>query len=253
MNLDRIIAVRTDKTIYRDGDKCLKVFVSGRPASDIYREAMNQSIFCEKGFRTPKALEVTCIDGKWALVSEFVRGRTLAMLMAEEPERRSEYLAEFVRIHHAIHAETSSALRSLKVSLTECVDTLPLELVVRNELRLRIDAMPDSTHICHGDFDPSNIIVTDSGEMYITDCPLAVSGSPEFDCAVTYHKLLLNYDGYAEEYLDLFCKSNDKVRAAVRYLSPVAAASMLGRSNAEKRRRLTKSIIDSLSSKEQFK
>lgn len=250
MNLDRIIAVRTDKTIYRDGDKCLKVFVGGRPASDIYREAMNQSIFCEKGFRTPMALEVTCIDGKWAIVSEFVRGKTLAMLMSEHPERRSEYLSEFVRIHHSIHAETSTSLHNLKKSLSEHVDTLPLELVLRNELRLRIDAMPDSTHICHGDFDPSNIIVTKSGEMYITDCPLAVSGAPEFDCAVTYHKLSLNYDGYAEEYLNLFCQSNEKLRAFVEYLSPVAAASMLGRSNKEKRRRLIETIKQQLSLKE---
>ena len=26
MNFDKIIAVRTNKTVYRDGDKCLKMF-----------------------------------------------------------------------------------------------------------------------------------------------------------------------------------------------------------------------------------
>ena len=26
MNLDRVIAVRNTKTVYRDGDKCVKVF-----------------------------------------------------------------------------------------------------------------------------------------------------------------------------------------------------------------------------------
>ena len=26
MNLDRVIAVRNNKTIYRDGDRCIKVF-----------------------------------------------------------------------------------------------------------------------------------------------------------------------------------------------------------------------------------
>ena len=29
MNLDRIIAVRNNKTVYRDGDRCLKVFNEG--------------------------------------------------------------------------------------------------------------------------------------------------------------------------------------------------------------------------------
>ena len=29
MNLDKIIAVRNEKTVYRDGDRCLKVFGAG--------------------------------------------------------------------------------------------------------------------------------------------------------------------------------------------------------------------------------
>ena len=35
MKLDRIIAVRNNKTIYRDGDKCIKVFNEDYSKSDI--------------------------------------------------------------------------------------------------------------------------------------------------------------------------------------------------------------------------
>ena len=71
MNLDRMIAVRSNKTIYRDSDKCLKMFVGGQKASEIYREAMNQSIFLEAGLRVPKVLEVTMINVNWTIVSEY--------------------------------------------------------------------------------------------------------------------------------------------------------------------------------------
>ena len=35
MNLDRIIAVRNNKTVYRDGDRCLKVFNEGYSKADV--------------------------------------------------------------------------------------------------------------------------------------------------------------------------------------------------------------------------
>ena len=35
MNLDRIIAVRTSKTVYRDGDKAIKVFDEDYSKADV--------------------------------------------------------------------------------------------------------------------------------------------------------------------------------------------------------------------------
>ena len=43
MNLDRVIAVRTNKTVYRDGDKCIKVFDSDYSKADVLNEALNQA------------------------------------------------------------------------------------------------------------------------------------------------------------------------------------------------------------------
>ena len=85
MNLNEIIAQRPDKTIYRDGDKCIKVFSEGYAKADILNEAMNQARVEELGLHIPKILAVTMVEGKWAIVSEFIEGKTLAQLMKEEP------------------------------------------------------------------------------------------------------------------------------------------------------------------------
>lgn len=42
--LERVIAVRNNKTIYRDGDKVIKLFGSDFSKSDILNEALNQSL-----------------------------------------------------------------------------------------------------------------------------------------------------------------------------------------------------------------
>ena len=92
MNLDRVIAVRNNKTIYRDGDRCIKVFNKEYSKADVLNEALNQARIEETGLNIPKVLEVTMVDGKWAIVSEFIKGKTLAQLMAEDEERKEEYI-----------------------------------------------------------------------------------------------------------------------------------------------------------------
>ena len=91
MKLDRVIAVRNNKTIFRDGDRCIKVFNKEYSKADVLNEALNQARIEETGLNIPKVLEGTMIDGKWAIVSEFIKGKTLAQLMAEDEERKEEH------------------------------------------------------------------------------------------------------------------------------------------------------------------
>ena len=88
MNLDRVIAVRTNETVYRDGMQCVKVFGDGFTKADALGEALNQARVEECGLHVPKVLEVSQVDGKWALVTEYIQGKTLERLIAEEPEQK---------------------------------------------------------------------------------------------------------------------------------------------------------------------
>ena len=49
MKLDRVIAVRTKKTIYRDGDRCIKVFNVPYSKAAIFNEASNHVRLEETG------------------------------------------------------------------------------------------------------------------------------------------------------------------------------------------------------------
>ena len=92
MKLDNVVAIRKNKTVFRDGDKCIKVFNSDFSKADILNEALNHARVEETGIKMPKINEVTKIDGKWAIVSDYIEGRTLAELMAENPGKIDEYL-----------------------------------------------------------------------------------------------------------------------------------------------------------------
>ena len=81
MNLDNVIAVRPNKTIYRDGDKVIKVFDESYDTTDILNEALNTARVEKTGLNIPKLEAVTKVDGKWAIVSDFIEGKTLTQLM----------------------------------------------------------------------------------------------------------------------------------------------------------------------------
>ena len=58
MNLDTVIAERKNKTIYRDGDRAVKVFNHSFAKADILNEALNQARVEDLGLNVPKILEV---------------------------------------------------------------------------------------------------------------------------------------------------------------------------------------------------
>ena len=104
MNLDRVIAVRNTKTIYRDGDRCLKVFNKNHPKWEVLDAALNQAKVEETGLNVPKVLEVSRVDGKWTLVTDYITGKTLEQLMleTEDEAKRDEYLERFVDIQISV-------------------------------------------------------------------------------------------------------------------------------------------------------
>lgn len=63
MKLDKVIAVRNDKTIYRDGDATIKLFNEDYSKANVLNEALNQSRVEETGLDIPKVREVLTVDG----------------------------------------------------------------------------------------------------------------------------------------------------------------------------------------------
>ncbi len=236
MNLDRIIAVRTDKTVYRDGDRCLKVFNEDFSKADVLNEALNQARIEETGLNIPKILEVTVIDGKWTIVSEFIKGKTLARLMEENPDKKDEYLSLFVDLQLQMHSKTCKGLTKLKDKMNRKISETDLSATVRYDLHTRLEAMPKHNKVCHGDFNPTNIIITDDGTPYILDWSHATQGNASADVARTYLLFWLNGDiDGAKKYLDMFCERSNTAKQYVQKWMPIVAASQTVKGNEVER------------------
>ena len=244
MKLDKIIAVRNTKTIYRDGDKCIKVFNEDYSKADVLNEALNQARIEETGLNIPKIHEVTTIDGKWAIVSDYIEGKTLAELMAEDEDKTDEYLNMLVDIQLEIHSKTCPLLNKLKDKMSRKISETELDATTRYELHTRLEGMPKHKKVCHGDFNPSNIIITKDGTPYIIDWSHATQGNASADVARTYLLFCLNGDTEnAKKYLDIFCKKSNTAKQYVEKWMPIVAASQSVKGN-EKEREFLLSWVD---------
>ena len=236
MKLQNVIATRSNKTIYRDGDKCIKVFNEGYNKADILNEALNQARVEETGLLIPKVLEVTMIENKWAIVSEYIEGKTLQAMMDENPKKLDEYLDRFVSIQLDMHSRTCKKLSLLKDKMQLKISASKLDATTRYELHTRLEGMHAHMKLCHGDFNPSNIIITKNDDAYIIDWAHATQGNASADAARTYLLFCLaDKEDIAGKYLDLFCKKSDTARQYVQKWMPIVAASQSVKGNEKER------------------
>ncbi len=236
MKLDKVIAVRNNKTVYRDGDRCIKVFNADFSKADVLNEALNQARIEETGLNIPKVLEVTMIDGKWAIISEFIKGKTLAQLMADEPDKKDEYLNLLVDLQMEVQSKTCPLLNKLKDKMNSKIGQSTLDATTRYDLHTRLEGMPKHNKVCHGDFNPSNIIISEDGTPYIIDWSHATQGNASADVARTYLLFWLNGDiEGAKAYLDLFCTKSNTAKQYVQKWMPIVAASQSVKGNEHER------------------
>ena len=226
MKLENVIAKRPTKTLYRDGDRTIKLFDENYSKADVLNEALNQARVEETDLNIPRLHEVTKIDGKWAIVLDYIEGKTLAQMMEEEPEKKKEYIELLVDIQMQIHTKRVPLLTRIKDKMNRKIDQTDLDATTRYELHTRLASMPKHNKVCHGDLDASNIIITPDGKPYIIDWAHVTQGNAAADAARTYLLYCLAGDREgAEFYLNTFCHKSDTAKQYVQKWMPIVAAS----------------------------
>ena len=228
MSNDKIVAERPGKKIYREGDKLIKTFDKGYSKADILNEALNQARVEETDLNIPKIQAVSVVDGCWSITMDYIEGPTLEQLMEENPDKLSDYLELFVNIQRDIHSKRVPLLNMLIEKMNRKISAADLDATTRYELHTRLNGMKKHIKLCHGDFNPSNIIIAEDGTPYIIDWAHATQGNAAADVARSYLLFYLQgKEDVAEKYLKLFCKKSDTAIQYVQKWIPIVAASRL--------------------------
>ena len=228
-----LIVKRPYKEVYRCDDCIVKIFSETHPKSDVFNEALLTARIEETGLDIPKVKEVVQIDGRWAIAIEYKEGKTLEEMMQSDKKNIDKYMDDFVNLQLEVLSKTSPLLKGMKDKFSRQINSLKeVDATTRYELLTRLESMPKHNKVCHGDFNPSNVIVGKNGKMTVVDWAHATQGNASADAAMTYLLFALKDQAVADLYMDMFCKKSDTAKQYVQQWLPIVAAAQLSKNNA---------------------
>ncbi len=259
--LEKPFAVGRTAEVYawEDG-QVLKLYRDWCPPDWVDHEAQIARVVDEAGIPAPKAGEIVEVNGRKGILYERVDGPDMLEALKTSPLKVVAYGRSLAELHLAMHRITNDSLPPQRAALVWSINhaqALPENL--RRSVLQRFDALPDGSQLCHGDFHPGNVILSQRGPVVI-DWMTAARGHPAADLART--RLLLTIGdppqggllrllilsmrslferGYLEEYAR---SAPEVVRLSDDFL-PILAAARLNEDIVSEREKLLKLIAAS--------
>ncbi|KKI91094.1 aminoglycoside phosphotransferase [Bacillus sp. SA1-12] len=242
MNLGNPIAVGNTAKLYLCDNKIVKVFKKDLPPNQALYEAKKQEYVYSCGLHVPKIVEVTEINGRQAIMMEYVKGKTVGELLINNMEQAEHYISICVKTQQKIHSlvvEELELLESMSEKLHRQIQSVHnLNKKQKDALLKRLQSFVDEPKLCHGDFHPFNLIMSKE-KVDIIDWVDSSSGDIRADVYRTYLLFSQNSVKLAEMYLHIYCKNTGLSRSEIFQWAPIIAGARLSENvSSENKKRL---------------
>lgn len=227
MNLGTPMAKGNTANIYLMKNKIVKVFNDHLPDTESAFEANKQKFAYSCGLPVPQILDVTKIDGKQAIIMEYIKGRTIGDILSENKEQAEYYMGISVDVQQKIHKIPVATLESMSDKLKrQITSAVNLDKKYKTALINKLDSMSYEKRLCHGDFHIYNLIMADN-KVTIIDWVDSSAGDIRADVYRTY----LLYSQFsielAEMYLRLYCEKSGLLKEEIFQWAPIIAGARL--------------------------
>lgn len=241
----KVLQKNANKTIYRDGDKVIKVYSDTYSITQVLNEALNQSKIAEAGICAPRVYEVKQFDGKFGIVMDYIEGDNLAVLIKNDKSNIDKYIDIFVSTHYKLMSNKSLNLNNSYGRIKNKIFASELPANIKYGLFYRLRDMEFSRDVIHGDFNPSNIIIEKNGHPFVLDWSHVAFGDKTFDIAVTYALFDINGEhDLADKYLIKICESESILKEQVLKEINLAYIYIVDRYDSEKKKEIYNRISE---------
>lgn len=202
MDLGAPIAKGNTARIYLSDHKIVKVFEDRFPHTESTAEANKQKLAYSSGLSVPRVIDVTNVEGKQAIVMEYIEGITIGDLLFENLDQPHTYLALSVDIQRQVHMTSPKLFEPMVEKLRRQIEGAPmLGQTIKSMLLRKLSMMDFEDSLCHGDFHVFNLIKSVE-KVTIIDWADASAGDLRADVCRTY----LLYEQFSPELADLYVK-----------------------------------------------
>ena len=184
-------------TVYRlDDETIVKVYSTEHSLEVIDRERAYAKAAFIADIPTAIAFDTVKVGDCYGVVYEAMNSDTLGHAIANEPERRDEYIMKYAALAKKLHTTSinDGSVASLKELLKKRAnDPILADFCTESEidtLKDIVDAMAESDTLVHGDLHPDNIMIN-NGELMLIDMGELTRGLPIYDIASIYRDLMV--------------------------------------------------------------
>ena len=184
--------------IYAWSDRqILKLYREWCPTDWVDYEARIARAVYEAGIPSPEAGEIVEVDGRRGLLYERLAGISMLQDMNARPWLLFKHARSLAELHLKIHGQSTTGLPSYGERLDfDIRNSAHLSEELKSKALALLKILPGGTNICHGDYHPENVLITERGPVVI-DWMTASTGSPWTDVART--SLILSIGAKAAE------------------------------------------------------
>jgi Ser/Thr protein kinase RdoA (MazF antagonist) len=176
---------RTAEVYAWGSGQVLKLFYDWMPAGAAEYEARLGRAVHAAGLPAPAVGELVQLDGRHGIVYERVDGPTLGSDLRRRPWRIDRAARLPAGLHAGMHTLAADSLPAQRQRLVEKIRSAsPLPSDLKAAALAALEQLPDGDRICHGDFHPENVLLTQDGPVII-DWIDAACGNPLADVART--------------------------------------------------------------------
>ncbi|MGG0458729.1 aminoglycoside phosphotransferase family protein [Bacillus mycoides] len=227
MNLGNPIAKGNTAEIYLCDNKVVKLFKEYLPNTESLYEAQKQKYAYSCGLHVPKVFEVTEIQGRQAIIMEYVEGESVGELLLNNLSKAEHYISICVSEQQKIHAicVNTDEMESMRERLKRQIKSVhKLDENQKRNILKKLDLIVFEPRLCHGDFHPFNLILSNNN-VKIIDWVDASSGDIRADVFRTYLLYSQSSIELAEMYLHIYCKNTGLSREEIFQWAPIIIAA----------------------------
>lgn len=186
--MERIGQGRTAEIYAYSNEHIMKLYRMDFPLEAVQNEFRISELAFRKGLPVPQAVSlIEHTTPRTGIVFERLQGTTLLSLMIQQPVLLEQLAFKMADCHYRLHCERDDegTLPSQKQILSGAIHNVRL-LSEGDQARVLsyLTTLPDQQQICHGDFHPDNVMLSEAGDQYwVIDWMTGMAGDPAGDVA----------------------------------------------------------------------
>ena len=234
--------------------KALKI-MHDKPAKDAEKEAKKQTYAYDAGLPVPKVHRAYGAEGNAYVLMDYIKGCNFVEACPEDPVQIKEYMQTLVGLQIQMHQLDGGDLIDMKQHFREKIKKVKISRRIKRKYIKELKHLEYNTCLCHMDYHPMNLLLSEEGKPYIIDWSNACAGSREADVCNSYLILtIIGQKELAELYLTLYCAMSNMQKADIwNCMGLVACMKLSEKRSDEEKANLLEIVMQDYKSKSIFR